>query len=300
MCSTWAYVPAAAACERRAKVGAFFFKGTFKAPFLVTKGNYLWKESGQLSMKQAHSRRSSGVRRRRARSAFALAASNARRGRFTFSASLSGRLTFVRTCSFSTGSLGGARTQAPFFISTCMLLFASIGLSWLPALAGDDAYLAPLSSPAVAAVCQYCRRAKKPRKIVLKETASSRRRPSFCSCSGIDFPRANESQMMAIMMGEIAQFGLVLGTIMMGFTVSFYALFQGDWTYSEVRDRWPAEARSFHSNTFCAWAVRSKNREIRSTHGTSLCSRRLELIISISAPLHACEIWQSVSSWCVP
>lgn len=31
--------------------------------------------------------------------------------------------------------------------------------------------------------------------------------------------------MMAIMFGEMLHFGLVLGTIMMGFTVSFFAIF---------------------------------------------------------------------------
>lgn len=44
--------------------------------------------------------------------------------------------------------------------------------------------------------------------------------------------------MMAILFGEMLQFGLVLGTIMMGFTVSFFALFSEDQSYGEVRKRW--------------------------------------------------------------
>ena len=40
--------------------------------------------------------------------------------------------------------------------------------------------------------------------------------------------------MMAILFGEMLQFGLVLGTIMMGFTVSFFALFSTEQSYGEV------------------------------------------------------------------
>lgn len=42
--------------------------------------------------------------------------------------------------------------------------------------------------------------------------------------------------MMAILFGEMLQFGLVLGTIMMGFTVSFFALFGEDQSYGEAGD----------------------------------------------------------------
>lgn len=45
------------------------------------------------------------------------------------------------------------------------------------------------------------------------------------------------AQMMAILFGEMLQFGLVLGTIMMGFTVSFFALFGDRQSYGEVGDR---------------------------------------------------------------
>eukprot|EP00903_Cladosiphon_okamuranus_P009455 g9014.t1 len=40
-------------------------------------------------------------------------------------------------------------------------------------------------------------------------------------------------QMMAILFGEMLQFALVLGTIMMGFTVSFFALFNEEQSYGE-------------------------------------------------------------------
>ncbi|CAB1105464.1 unnamed protein product [Ectocarpus sp. CCAP 1310/34] len=40
--------------------------------------------------------------------------------------------------------------------------------------------------------------------------------------------------MMTILFGEMLQFALVLGTIMMGFTVSFFALFQEDKSYGET------------------------------------------------------------------
>lgn len=46
---------------------------------------------------------------------------------------------------------------------------------------------------------------------------------------------------MTILIGEMLQFGLVLGTIMMGFTVSFFALFSEDRSYGEVGD-----ARTFY------------------------------------------------------
>ncbi|CAM9165014.1 unnamed protein product [Ectocarpus fasciculatus] len=41
-------------------------------------------------------------------------------------------------------------------------------------------------------------------------------------------------QMMAILFGEMLQFALVLGTIMMGFTVSFFALFHESHSYGDV------------------------------------------------------------------
>ncbi|CAM9728979.1 unnamed protein product [Ectocarpus sp. 6 AP-2014] len=41
-------------------------------------------------------------------------------------------------------------------------------------------------------------------------------------------------QMMTILFGEMLQFALVLGTIMMGFTVSFYALFEEAKSYGDV------------------------------------------------------------------
>lgn len=42
------------------------------------------------------------------------------------------------------------------------------------------------------------------------------------------------TQMMTILFGEMLQFALVLGTIMMGFTVSFFALFQDTKSYGDV------------------------------------------------------------------
>eukprot|EP00752_Nemacystus_decipiens_P006624 g5955.t1 len=41
-------------------------------------------------------------------------------------------------------------------------------------------------------------------------------------------------QMMIILVGEMMHFGMVLGTIMMGFTVSFYALFREERIYGEL------------------------------------------------------------------
>lgn len=85
--------------------------------------------------------------------------------------------------------------------------------------------------------CRPCTKAISTRECLKRIWAHAASTPSRCrhpSCVRDAHRSCARPQMMAIMFGEMIHFGLVLGTIMMGFTVGFFALFSEEETYGGV------------------------------------------------------------------